>query len=287
MIDAIITPTIRSPHNYPTHFATSLADTLRVTYMSIRDNTIADARNDGLTAARALGYQQVMFLDDDIRVSPRQIQHAASLLGAAQVVAFRPTDFPDNSVVRHAARLTGIPTEVHPSGSAMLVDLTKIPAGRMFMNIYNEDWLFMHGLTVADAGEAEQLPYDPFTPGRAAREELGDLIAEAVKGKPMTTSLVFWEDAIRERELLLRSLSHLAGPAGVSVREAMEELGTLTAEKAARQVRMWDMLSGLELSARIAQWIMRRFPKPEGEGSNPSASTVVQLMVCCSRRRRM
>jgi hypothetical protein len=242
MIDAIITPTARSPHNYPTHFATSLADTLRVTYMSIRDESIADARNDGLTAARALGYRQVMFLDDDIRVSPQQIQRAATLLDTAQIAAFRAVDFPDNSVVRHAARLAGMPTEVHPTGAAMLVDLTKISSGRMFMDIYNEDWLFMHGLAVADAGEAEQLPYDPFIPGRAAREELGDLIAEAVKGKPMTTSLVFWEDAIRERELFLDSLSCLTGPAGVSVGEAMEELRTLTAEKAARQVSVLNML---------------------------------------------
>jgi hypothetical protein len=127
----------------------------------------------------------------------------------------------------------------------MLIDLAKIPLCRRFMNIYNEDWLFMHGLKVADAGEVKQLPYDPFIPGRAAREELGDLIAEAVRGKPMTTSLTFWEDAIRERELLLDSLSHLAGAAGASVREAKEELRGLTAEQAARQVSMWDMLSGL------------------------------------------
>jgi hypothetical protein len=245
MIDAIITPTARSPHSYPTHLATSLADTLRVTFMSVRDKAVTDARNDGLAAARALGWRRIMFLDDDIEITSQQILGADGLLDDSQIVAFRAVDFPDNSVIRHAARLAGQPTEVHPSGGAMLIDLAKIPLCRRFMNIYNEDWLFMHGLKVADAGEVKQLPYDPFIPGRAAREELGDLIAEAVRGKPMTTSLTFWEDAIRERELLLDSLSHLAGAAGASVREAKEELRGLTAEQAARQVSMWDMLSGL------------------------------------------
>ncbi len=230
-LDAIIVPTIRSPHNDPTHHATILADTLRASLLSIRDKTIADARNQGLTAARALGWRRIMFLDDDIGIRPLQVLNAAGMLPDCQIAAFRPVDFPDNSVVRHAARAAGMPTAVHPSGSAMLVNMRAVPAERRFINVYNEDWLFMHGLDVRDAGEVTQRAYDPFTPGRAAREEWGDLIAEATLGIEISAEAEFWEQAIRQRETFLRDVSRRleAGtPAAASVREAQRALEGIT-----------------------------------------------------------
>lgn len=239
-IDAIIVPTARDPsHYYPTHLATSISDMLRANTVTIRDATIAQARNHGLVAARACGWEHIMFLDDDIGIHERQIRSGAATLRSVQVVAFTSRSFPDNSVVRHAARAAGMTVPVHPGGAAMMVNVGKIPETRLFPEIYNEDWFFMHGLDMVNGGDVEQRPYNPFIPGRAAREELGDLIAEAIHGKPVTYDKGFWENAIRERKELLDSI-HVDGAAGVSVKEASEVLERIEVKDIRKVLRYWQ-----------------------------------------------
>jgi hypothetical protein len=237
VLDAIIVPTARAA---ATEFAGSLADDLGASLLIIRGESIAGGRNSGLDTARALGWRNVMFLDDDIRVLPSQVTEAVSLLRNRQAAAFRSVDFPDNSVVRHAARAAGAQTPVLPGGGAMLVRMSALPARLRFIDVYNEDWLFMHDLDVADAGEVLQLPYNPFTPGRAAREEFGDLIAEAVRDREVSCEESFWEAAIAERRRLLDGLGRLLnGAAAASVAEAGDALSEVTPRRAASFCAWW------------------------------------------------
>lgn len=239
-VDAIIVPTARDSSNYyPVHFAVSLSDLLRVHNVIIRDETIAQARNHGLTIARACGWEYIMFLDDDIRLHEEKIIQAAVTLRSVQAVAFTAREFPDNSVVRHAARAAGMVTPVYPSGSALLVNMKKIPDTRLFPEIYNEDWLFLHGLDMVNGGDAEQLPYNPFVPGRAAREESGDLIAEALQDKPVTYDKGFWENAIAARKDLLDSI-HGDGDAALSVQEAAAALAGIEVPAIRKFLRYWQ-----------------------------------------------
>ena len=239
ILDAIIVPTARSQYKYPVHNATTLSDVLRVNTIVIRDETIANARNQGLRIARSCGWERIMFLDDDIWIKPEQIVDNVFTLRSVQVVAFTPAHFPDNSVVRHAARLAGIPTPVFPSGSAMMVNIKKTPETRLFPWIYNEDWFFMHGLHVVNGGNVEQNSYNPFVPGRATWEELGDLIAEAIQDKPVTYDKDFWGNAIRERAAFLNSL-HVEGAAAASIREASRLLSTIKVANVRGFLRMWQ-----------------------------------------------
>ena len=140
-------------------------------------------RNIGLLLARQVGWQRVLFSDDDHVLKANDVARAAELLNTHRIAGFRAGQYPDNSVVRHAERLAGGQPGVGPSiGSAAIrVD----QATTFFPEIYNEDWLFMYDSLirggVVTAGEVRQLPYDPFAdPAHAAAEEFGDVLAEGL-----------------------------------------------------------------------------------------------------------
>jgi hypothetical protein len=93
-------------------------------------------------------------------------------------------EFPDNSVVCHARRLSGLAQDTFISGAALGVNCSDQPLP-FFPDIYNEDWFFFSRLAarreLAKVGEATQAPYDPYKdPLRARQEEFGDLLAEGI-----------------------------------------------------------------------------------------------------------
>ncbi|GGQ25985.1 hypothetical protein BKA00_002394 [Actinomadura coerulea] len=166
---------------------------------------IAMKRNIGLLLARLCGWRTILFLDDDIRgMKPSLILRAAALTEQYRVVGFQIPDFPDNSVVCHANRVSGGAQSTFVGGNAILVDTSR--ADTYFPAIYNEDWLFLYD-AVADrsvgvAGRLRQLAYDPFA-RNAAPEEFGELVAEGLVralhfGSDVST-LSFWADAIKKR----------------------------------------------------------------------------------------
>jgi hypothetical protein len=140
-------------------------------------------RNLGLVLSHMIGWERIVFLDDDIQVrDPGHLRHAAGLLDTYNAVGLTMGGFPDNSVVCHAYRAVGGTQESFIGGGALVVGLAR--SRSFFPDIYNEDWFYLldaeKGLqSLATSGEAVQRPYDPFrTPDRARREELGDVLAE-------------------------------------------------------------------------------------------------------------
>ncbi|MEV4004390.1 hypothetical protein [Actinomadura sp. NPDC049753] len=183
---------------------------------------IAMKRNIGLLLARLCGWRTILFLDDDIRdMEPSLIRRAAALTEQYRVVGFQVPDFPDNSVVCHANRVSGGAQSTFIGGNALLVDTRR--ADTYFPAIYNEDWLFMYD-AVADrsagfAGRLRQLPYDPFS-RNAAPEEFGELIAEglvrALHSGADVSTLYFWMDAIKKRSRFIEEVGNrLRGSAPV------------------------------------------------------------------------
>jgi hypothetical protein len=116
-----------------------------------RSSDLSVKRNVGLLLARMMGWSNVVYLDDDIyRVTPASLEKLVGQLSSFPVAGMVSTHFPDNSVVCHANRGSGKAQDVMVSGSVLAV-------------------------------ESQQLAYDPFEdPGRAAREEFGDLLAEGL-----------------------------------------------------------------------------------------------------------
>jgi hypothetical protein len=142
-------------------------------------------RNIGLALARMLGWQRIFFLDDDIRdIAPQDLQRTVDMLGSFSAAGMRVTDFPDNSIVCHANRMTAGSQDVFVSGAALAVNCDSHMG--FFPDIYNEDWLFF--FDAASKGQlgnsnlkATQLYYYPFAnPQRAAWQEFGDVLAEGL-----------------------------------------------------------------------------------------------------------
>jgi hypothetical protein len=150
-----------------------------------RVTDLSTKRNLGLILAQMLGWQHVFFLDDDIGdIDPADLYSTVSMLGSFSAAGMRVTEYPDNSVVCHAQRMTGGRQDVFITGATLAVDCRQNSG--FFPDIYNEDWLFFYdaasaGQLASSRCEVTQLRYNPFAdPRRAAWQEFGDVLAEGL-----------------------------------------------------------------------------------------------------------
>lgn len=142
-------------------------------------------RNLGLTLSHMVGWERIVFLDDDIVVEDADdLRRAVGLLDTHNAVGLFIGGFPDHSVVCHAYRKVGGNQHSFIGGGALAVELSRNRS--CFPDIYNEDWFYLldaeKGLqSLAATGTVSHRAYDPFrTPDRARAEELGDVIAEGI-----------------------------------------------------------------------------------------------------------
>ncbi|MGO8958546.1 MAG: hypothetical protein ACLQFR_14440 [Streptosporangiaceae bacterium] len=142
-------------------------------------------RNIGLVLARMLEWRRIFFLDDDIRdITYSDLKSTVNMLGSFPVAGLWVTDFPDNSIVCHANRITAGSQDVFVSGAVLAVDCDADIG--FFPDIYNEDWLFFfddasQGRLANSFLKATQLCYYPFANARrAAWQEFGDVLAEGL-----------------------------------------------------------------------------------------------------------
>jgi hypothetical protein len=140
-------------------------------------------RNLGLLLARVIGWERIVFLDDDIKIpEPTDLRDAVGLTDRYAGVGLRIEGMPDNSVVCHAFREAGGAQDMFVGGGALAVGAKSMDS--FFPNIYNEDWFFLldeDGLRpTTTTGKAIQKPYDPYRERRARMEELGDCLAEGL-----------------------------------------------------------------------------------------------------------
>jgi hypothetical protein len=149
-----------------------------------RRTDLSAKRNLALVLGRMLGWERVLFLDDDItKLNPDDVRRASGLLSTHIAVGLHVGGFPDHSVVCHAYRQAGGSQQSFIGGGALAVDPKR--ANSFFPDIYNDDWFFLLGdkgiQSVGVTGTVWQSPYDPFrTPDRARAEELGDVLAEGI-----------------------------------------------------------------------------------------------------------
>jgi len=150
-----------------------------------RSSDLSAKRNIGLLLGRMRGWNKILFVDDDIsQFNAWDVERLTGYLDRHPVASMVSRYFPDNSVVCHARRLAGFKQDVFVSGAALGVNL-KHPGLSFFADIYNEDWFFFARHAAARSlpkiGEVRQAKYPPFAdPGRADREEFGDLLAEGL-----------------------------------------------------------------------------------------------------------
>jgi hypothetical protein len=224
----------------------------------------ANKRNVALLLGRLLGWERMLFVDDDIRgLEANDVARVAAGVGPGglQAVGWPYPEFPDNSVVCHALRSSGHPQEVFPGSGALLIALSGwLP---FFPPVYNEDWLFLHDFVnrgqVGRAGDVRQLPFDPFDPARARREEFGDVLAEGLFNlihvrRSVSVAMLpsYWDDVLLERHLLLAGiLERLAGSAaqGRDTRQCEKELAAVRAGR-----DQLNRISATSLAEFVGAW---------------------------------
>ncbi len=202
-------------------------------------------RNLGLALTRMVGWQRVLFLDDDItELDPAVVERAASLLDSYGTVALDNLGYPDNSVVCHANRDTGGVQSTFVGAGAMLFPASR--ATSFFPDIYNEDWFFLlDGERITDIavhGTFEQAQYDPYAnPKRAGDEEFGDCLAEGIfalldnGAKIGDADRRYWREFLAERGALIDAIIRKAPAANGSVLRRQRIAAALRASKASLQ----------------------------------------------------
>lgn len=216
------------------------AELLRGTLFE-RDADTSRKRNLGLLLAGLIGWESIVFLDDDISISnPQDLNDAAGLLGGYAAIGLAIGGFPDNSVVCHAYREVGGAQETFIGGGALIVGLTLMNS--YFPDVYNEDWFFLlndEGIySTAVTGQAMQRPYDPYADkARARSEEFGDCLAEGVfalldnGGRIEGADSEYWRKFLAAR---LRLIDEVIEGALAMDKELQERQRMVTALKAAR-----------------------------------------------------
>ncbi|MGH3878718.1 MAG: hypothetical protein ACRDSK_16925 [Actinophytocola sp.] len=187
-------------------------------------------RNLGLLLARLIGWNKVVFLDDDITVpEPLDLRDAAGLTSYYAGVGLKIEGMPDNSVVCHAYREAGGKQDVFVGGGALAVAVNATTS--FFPNIYNEDWFFLlddDGLQATTlTGTAVQKQYDPFAhEDRARLEEFGDTLAEGLfwlldQGRTIgDADEAHWVDFIARRRGFIAKTAEMVGQLPISDRRA-------------------------------------------------------------------
>jgi hypothetical protein len=241
---------------------------------------LSGKRNVGLLLANLLGWRHIMFLDDDIRgLHVPGLTRASRMLERYRAVGFRVPSYPDNSVVCHAYRLVDGRQDIFIGGSPLLVDVARAKA--FFPAIYNEDWLFLYDSIqdrrATEAGEAEQVRYDPYgRVSRAEAEEFGDVIGEGLLQllhwgvEVRTVGRSMWREFLYRRRRFIEEISNrllAIGDGNDDRRRAGRAQQALKALTAAQQ-RLGDIEPGdcdsfvRHWQGDLARWSERVFKLP-------------------------
>jgi hypothetical protein len=295
----------------------SLADlvTSDILFTFPKDNDLAAKRNFGLQLGRNMGWDAVLFADDDRILTRNYLLKLLSLRrnGAALVMSSSRT-YPDNSVVVGAYRQAYGDEHIDSfmDSSTSVIGL-KDNWLSFYPQIYNEDWLFMlpHILQrheVAWAGSVKQRRYNPFIKNRAKREEAGDLIAEGLMRLAITlvnetsidsrqdlleelvkrTDADFWEREILQRAIFIREMLNKTSRYKPSLRKQRI--------KSALQVSLRTLIGdenqdGLD-PTQIARWVQawrddlntwRNTPALQLQDAKRRIGNVLQLMGAADR----
>lgn len=170
--------------------------------------TVGYKRQAVVNHALSNNFKKILCIDDDIIFENTHLTKAFNVLHTHDVAAAGASDFPDHSIVGHAARSLGLGHKPFISGSFFSMNVTDWSC--KFINIYNEDWFFffahMFKGNVATLPDTLQLNYDPYvTPCLAADQEFGDFLAETFlllsidSSWEKIDSIAFWSNQLKVR----------------------------------------------------------------------------------------
>ena len=185
--------------------------------------TLGYTRNYAIILAKVLGFERVLFMDDDIIIEDNSLVYEMfDLLNNADFVSAEIKGMPDLSVVDFIMQKVGLEPYRFMSGGFLAFNLNSV--AEYFLNYYNEDWiwLFMHRpeAKLVKYGEVYQLPYDPFENAieKALHQEFGEILVEGVKryieienkSNTLLLNKDFWDEIVKMRANLIKDIMHLS-----------------------------------------------------------------------------
>jgi glycosyltransferase involved in cell wall biosynthesis len=254
---AIELPTGRTDLLKGITFQTSTNEEL-LAFTSGKTRDLSTKRNIGLIVAKMLGWERLMFLDDDIYdIDKQDVDALAAGLNDHNVSVIIPGEYPDNSVACHAYRLgRGRQGQfAGASGMGVRCDRDDLP---FFPNIYNEDWFFFAEdaarRKLPNVGTSKQWKYNPYEdPKRAIKEEFGDLLAEGLYARLdrdrdiAGVTVAYWRKFVGSRERFLARVGRRLVLAGARYR--LKRLTTRNVDAVAKG----DEIRAAQVSIQAAQ----------------------------------
>ena len=175
------------------------------------------ARNYAIILAKIFGFEQVLFMDDDIIVEDVDlIFRMFDKLNNADFVGAEIKGMPDLSVVDFIMQKIGLEPYRFMSGGFLAFNLNSV--SEYFLNYYNEDWiwLFLHEpkAKLVKYGEVYQLPYDLFKNAveKALKQEFGEILVEGVikattkSDFTLLNNNTFWQKIIKNQKDNLKEI---------------------------------------------------------------------------------
>lgn len=142
-------------------------------------------RNYAIILAKVMNFKRVIFKDDDIIVTNRNIfQQLLNRLNNADFVGAEIKGMPDNSLTEHILIACGEKIDNLASGGFLAFNLNK--TSEYFLNYYNEDqiWLYLHSAEskIETFCEVEQLEFDQFEGAtkKAITQQFGEILRDGV-----------------------------------------------------------------------------------------------------------
>ncbi|MFR3529030.1 MAG: hypothetical protein ACLTTZ_00465 [Lachnospiraceae bacterium] len=163
-------------------------------------------RSYALFDAQNNGYENILFLDDDILMTEKNMRYGLSgLTNQKSIVGFHVTDYPDVSTIDHIERIiTNCTNTISMTGSCMFCNVRKIDGD--FPLLYNEDLFFFmkqkNPNDIISGGTVIQREYYPWLSyDRIRHEQFGDIIYEAIKRRFLNPLLgrIDWNEEIQLR----------------------------------------------------------------------------------------
>lgn len=154
--------------------------------LGTKDWNLGFVRNYALVVAKSLGYEKVLFMDDDIIVrQPECVDQIFVKASSYDFVGARITGMADDSAVGHVMRACDGEFFEFLSGGFLAFNINKV--SEYFLNYYNEDqiWLFLHppGTRFESYCEVVQQQYNPFENAlmKALKQEYGEILEEGAE----------------------------------------------------------------------------------------------------------
>lgn len=180
---------------------------------------LGNARNFALLLAKSYGFENVLFMDDDIIVTNSNlISDSFKLLEHYLFVGAKIIGMQDHSIIGHIAKKLDLYNESERMLSGGFLAFNPQIINMHFTNIYNEDWIWMlmqlNNKIFLEYGEVEQIKFDPFFnyKNKIVFQEFGEIVIEGlfkshnIGDLNMLTDSKFWKDIINKRKKYLNKI---------------------------------------------------------------------------------